>query len=448
MTGYRPRIGVAVIARPTFDVAYAEEMTAGAWSALDSLEADLIGAPDLLFDADAVRAAMQALAEKPLDLLLVVQATFSDATMTVELARAVDAPLALWSFPEPRTGGRLRLNTICGTNLAAHALGRAGIGFDYLHCAPDDPEAASEIMAMAVAGSVRRRLRGTRIGVIGRHPDGFDTCRYDDEALESLCGVSVETIDIGAFLASAAAVPDAETDAVHARVRNDLENLDEMDREPLRKSLKVYSAMRRLADERGFGGLAVRCWPEFFTGFGGAACGPMGMMTEEGTPCGCEADVYGTISSLILNWLGGRPAFNTDLVDVDVVDDTAVFWHCGQAPLSMADEEGPRRATIHSNRRMPLLAEFALKPGRVTIARLSQSKNEPRLIMGGGEMIRRPLVFSGTAGVVRFDKPVSEVLDRIMSEGLEHHVALAYGEHRPALRCLAAMLGIEAVEIT
>ena len=444
----KPRIGVAVIARPTFDVAYAEEMTAAAWAALDAQDADLIGTPELLFDADAVRAAMRALAEKPLDLLLVVQATFSDATMTVELARAIDAPLALWSFPEPRTGGRLRLNTICGTNLAAHALGRAGIGFDYLHRAPDDPEAAAGVLAMAAAGSVRRRLRGTRIGVIGRHPDGFDTCRYDDEALDSLCGVSVESVDIGAFLASAAAVPDAETDAVHARVRGDLENLDEMDRESLRKSLKVYSAMRRLADEKGYGGLAVRCWPEFFTEFGGAACGPMGMMTEEGIACGCEADVYGTISSLILNWLGGRPAFNTDLVDVDAADDTAVFWHCGQAPLSMADEEGPRRATIHSNRRMPLLAEFALKPGRVTIARLSQSKNEPRLIMGGGEMIRRPLAFSGTAGVVRFDIPVSEVLDRIMSVGLEHHVALAYGEHRPALRRLAAMLGIEAVEIT
>ena len=444
----KPRIGVAAIARPTFDVPYAEELAGKAWTALESLDAELIGRPDRLFDADAVRAAMPALEEQPLDLLLILQATFSDATMTVELARAVDAPLALWSFPEPRSGGRLRLNTICGSNLAAHALGRAGIGFDYLHRAPGDPEAAAEIMALAAAGSVRRRLRQTRIGVIGRHPDGFDTCRYDAGALASLCGVGVETIDIGDFLAAAGAVPDAETDAVYARVERDLGNLGEMDREPLLKSLKIYSALRRLASENGYGGLAVRCWPEFFTEFGGAACGPMGMMGEEGIPCGCEADVYGTISTLILQWLGGRPAFNADLVDVDADDDTAVFWHCGQAPLSMADEAGEKRATVHSNRRMPLLAEFALKPGRVTMARLSQSRNGTRLVMAGGEMLRRPLAFSGTAGVVRFDRPVSEVLDAIMGEGLEHHVSIAYGDHRPALRRLAAMLKIPAVEIT
>ncbi len=444
----KPRIGVAAIARPTFDVAYAEEVAEEAWATLQSLDAELIGAPDLLFDAAAVRTAMPGLVEKPLDLLLIVQATFSDATMTVELAKAVAAPLALWSFPEPRSGGRLRLNTICGANLAAHGLGRAGLDYNYLHRAAGDPEAAAEILALAAAGSVRRRLRHTRIAVIGEHPAGFDTCRYDAEALRALCGVSVDRIDIGDFFARAEEVPDDQTAAVHARVQADLGNLHEMDQEPLKKSLKVYSALRRLADENGYHGLAVRCWPEFFTEFGGAACGPMGMMGEEGVPCGCEADVFGTISSLILNWLGGRPAFNADLVDVDVADDTAVFWHCGQAPLSMADDQGPRRATIHSNRRMPLLAEFALKPGRVTIARLSQSKNAPRLVMGGGEMIRRPLAFSGTAGVVRFDRPVSEVLDAIMGEGLEHHIALAYGEHRPALRQLASMLGIQAVEIT
>jgi L-fucose isomerase-like protein len=444
----KPRIGVAVIARPTFDVPYAEEVAGKAWATLDSLDAELIGSRDLLFDADAVRAAMPGLGEKPLDLLLVLQATFSDATMTVELAKAIEAPLALWSFPEPRTGGRLRLNTICGTNLAAHALSRAGLNYSYLHRAADDPGAAAEISALAAAGGVRRRLRETSIAVIGARPAGFDTCRYDADALRALCGVTVDPIDIGDFFDRAREVPDDETDTVHARVQADLGNLDEMEQEPLRKSLKVYSAMRRLADENGYSGLAVRCWPEFFTEFGGAACGPMGMMGEEGVACGCEADVFGTISSLILNWLGGLPAFNTDLVDVDVADDTAVFWHCGQAPLSMADDQGPRRATVHSNRRMPLLAEFALKPGRITIARLSQSKNEVRLIMGGGEMIRRPLAFSGTAGVARFDKPVSEVLDAIMAEGLEHHVALAYGEHRPALRQLASMMGIPAVEIT
>ena len=142
----------------------------------------------------------------------------------------------------------------------------------------------------------------------------------------------------------------------------------------------------------------MRCWPEFFTELGGAACGPMGMMGEDGTPCGCEADVLGTLSTLILRWLSGAPAFNSDLVDVDAADDTAVFWHCGQAPVSMADPDGPKRATVHSNRKLPLLYEFAFKPGRITLARLSQSKNVVRLVIGGGEVLKRPISYSGTSG--------------------------------------------------
>ncbi|MBE0531811.1 MAG: L-fucose/L-arabinose isomerase family protein [Rhodospirillales bacterium] len=448
MTVLTPRIGLVVLARPQFDTAFAQETVDRAWRQLQGLEAEFIGTPDLLFDADAVKGRVADLTRRPLDLLLVLQATFTDAVMTVALADSVDAPLFLWSFPEPRTGGRLRLNAICGVNLAAHALGRAGRPYDYVNGDADDPAALAEIEATARAGAIRRKLAETRIGVVGQHPAGFDSCRYDPAGLQSLLGVSVEPIDLSAFFERARSVADGDIRAIRDRVASEISGLDGLDQDALAKSLRVYAALRRTADDGKFAGLAVRCWPEFFTELGGAACGPMGMMGEDGTPCGCEADVLGTISTLILRWLSDAPAFNSDLVDVDVTDDTAVFWHCGQAPVSMADPDGPRRATVHSNRRLPLLYEFAFKPGRITLARLSQSKNQLRLVVGGGEVLKRPLSFSGTSGVVRFDRPAREVMDAVIGEGLEHHMSLAYGDHRPALRRLARMLDIPALELT
>lgn len=444
----RLSIGVIAIGRPTFDVPYAESLLAEAMAALEGLDAEIVGSAELQFDAETVRANLGDLTEQPLDLLLVLQVTFTDATMTVELAKSVDAPLVLWSFPEPRSGGRLRLNGFCGINLAAHALGKAGQSFDYIHREAGAPEALDEIMALARAGYVKRRLTQTRIGVVGEHPAGFDTCSYDTAELRSRFGVKTQTLPIGDFIASAAAVDDADAKAVRARAAGDLGSLDDLDQESLHKSMKVYVALRDLADEENLQALAVRCWPEFFTDFGCAACGPMAFMNQDGTPCGCEADVFGALSSLVLQWTAGEPTFNTDLVDVNVEDDTAVFWHCGQAPISMADPESPIGPTIHSNRKLPLLNEFALKPGRVTLARLTQAKNEIRLVLGGAEILRAPPSFSGTSGVVRFDKPAGEVLDRIMREGLEHHTGLVYGEHRPALRQLASMLDLPVIELT
>ena len=441
-------IGIVALARPTFDVPYAEQVATSAWETLQGLDVNIAGSKDLLFDAPAVESAISTLQRQPLDLLLVMQVTFSDTTMTVKLADSIDAPVLLWSFPEPRSGGRLRLNSVCGINLAAHALARAGHTFSFLHRDADAKETLQVILDSAKAGKVKRELAETRIGVIGQHPQGFETCTYDTELLSSLFGVSIDFMELQALFKRARRISDAETDEVYARVQADLGNLEALEQEPLRKSLKIYSALRRLAIEKKYNGLAVRCWPEMFTEFGCAACGPMAMMNEEMIPCACEADVYGTISTLMLQGLNDAPAFMTDMVDFNPKDNSAVFWHCGLAPLSMADIEGPIRATIHSNRKLPFLNEFSLKPGRITIARLSQSKNTVRLVIGSGEMIRAPMSFSGTSGVVRFDRPVEEVLETIIMEGLEHHVSIAYGDCSEGLKKLAGMMNISILHIS
>ena len=59
---------------------------------------------------------------------------------------------------------------------------------------------------------------------------------------------------------------------------------------------------------------------------------------------------------------------------MDDRDNTTVFWHCGLAPISMAEKNTPS-ATVHSNRRKPLLHNFALKSGDITIFRVSKSEN-------------------------------------------------------------------------
>ncbi len=466
-----PKIGVVALGRPTFDVPFAEETTRRAFEALARLDVEIVGPQELLFDANSVREALPRLKAENVDLLLLLQVTFTDATMTVAIAEAVDAPILLWGFPETRTGGRLRLNSLCGVNLAAHALGKAGRECAYLFAAADDHSIAEQVealsrdfrstspsagqtpappdaSAMARAEDVQSHLRGTRIGRIGTHPDGFDTCVFDDEALAGLTGVTVDQIELGQLFGAAAKVPERNVAAIRNRAAKDLGSLDQLEQEPLDKSLRLYAGLKEIAESRGLSGLSVRCWPEMFTEYGCAACGPMAMLNEEKTPCACEADVYGNVTTLILQRLSGQQAIIADLVDMDPETDTGVLWHCGLAPVSMADPETKSKADIHSNRRKPLLNAFPLKPGRVTIARLSQAKGATKLVVGGGEMIRAPLSFSGTAGVIRFDRPVPEVLDTVIGAGLEHHFGFTYGDFRTELVAVAQRLGISVLALT
>jgi L-fucose isomerase-like protein len=464
--------GVAALARPTFDVPFAEAMKARAFAALDAAGIRTVGPRELLFDrAAAERAVGEIAAAGPIDLMLILQITFTDATMTVEIARGARVPLAIWAVPEPRAGGRLRLNAFCGLNLAAHALGRAGVAHGWLYADPGEsglskrlpalaepaklPGAQARVAASSNATAVDHhaaeralaKLSGGKVTVVGKHPDGFDTCEYDGALLQQLAGMKVETVQLGQLFDKARATDPRRVAAVRAKAAGELGGLDAVDQEQLDRSFRVFCALEDVQRETGASGLAVRCWPEMFTEYGCAACGPMAMMNGQRVPSACEADVNGSITQLLLQTLADEPAWMADLVDITPSDDTAVLWHCGLAPLSMRDPESEATATIHTNRKMPLLHQFPIKPGRITLARLSRSRNQPKLMIAGAEVVRAPMAFTGCSGTVRFDRPAGAVCERIMAEGLEHHFALAYGDHRPALRAVAERWKLPVLEL-
>jgi L-fucose isomerase-like protein len=443
------RIGFVPIARPTFDTALAAEATARARQHLVNAGWELSAPEEMVMDAEAAQAVAADLQEQPPDLLLVFQATFADATMTIAIAEAVEAPLLLWALPESPSGGRLRLNSLCGINLSAFSLKRSGRCFRYIYASPEDPTVLPQVETLARAGRALRLLRQARVGVIGQHPDGFDPCDYHAERLHTLLGVEVLSFDLPALFAKIKSQPAERVETRLASLNKTLINLAELDQKAVRGTLSTLEALSDLSEAESLNGIGLRCWPEFFTELGCAACGAMSLMSDNGVPCSCEADVNGTITQIMLQGVSGGPAFGTDLVAADAEDNTFIFWHCGLAPLSMADPSVQPRGTIHSNRKLPLLMEFPLKPGRVTIARLSESKGAGyRLVVGRGEMLARPNSFSGTSGVCRFDSPVEEVLDVIMGEGLEHHYSITYGDYFDSLLALTEMLQLPVVQLT
>ena len=459
------RLGILPLGRDTFDVPFAEAKLTAMLRALDATGHEILGPRGLLFDAETTRAAIDDLKVAGVDQVLILQVTFTDASMTVAAGGAFDQLLSIWAVPEPRTGGRLRLNAFCGLNLAGHALGLNDRAFSWIYCDPegDCAEALAEVLSgapyapketaaetpeateagLAVVGAVR----GKKIARIGAHPPGFDTCAYDAKVAHDLSGVTIDEMGLDALFDRARSVPAGQTQEVRAEVSQQLAGLEEVDSDQLDRSLNLGIALNDIRTTGGYDAFAIRCWPETFTEYGGAVCGPAAMLGEAKTPCACEADVYGALTQLILQEAAQSRVFLTDLVDIDIADGTGVLWHCGQAPISMCDPDAAPEATVHTNRRQPLLYQFPLKPGPVTILRISQSRNASKMVLGHGEMLKRPRAFTGTSGVIRFERNAAKVLNDIMSSGLEHHVAIAYGDHRDVLRGVAGALKLPLLEI-
>lgn len=449
------RIAFAPLARTTFDLQLANQVTQAARQSLVQAGMELTGPSELITDAAQAQAAAQALREESVDLLLIFQATFADSTMLRALSEEVNAPIFLWAVPEAHTGARLRLNSFCGINLAGHALTLQGVKYDYTFSAPGDEAGIEKVRVRAQAGRVLRKFREAQLGVVGEHPAGMDTCHLDSEFLHQKFGLQVQRIELEEVFRRARATGPAEIARVRSALSQKLHNLDELEQKPLDGTLSVYRTLNDICKERQLDGLAVRCWPEFFTDLGCAACGAMSMLTDEMTPCSCEADANGTVTQLMLQWLSEEQAFGSDVVSIDEQRDALILWHCGLAPLSMADPTVAPRGTIHSNRRVPLNMEFPLKPGKVTIARINRHPNsgaawqqhDYRLVIGSGEMLSAPPAFSGTTGALHFGRPVRHIIDTILREGLEHHISLTYGSYLPALLVIADLLDMPVVRL-
>ncbi len=459
------KLGILALGRATFDVPFAEQKLAAILAVLDASSHDIAGPRELLFDEDATNAAIGQLQAADIDHVLMLQVTFTDASTAVAVGAAFDQPLSIWAVPEPRLGGRLRLNAFCGLNLASHALALNGRQFGWLYANPDQNiagdladmlagkrqsgkmDASAPPPANAAGTRIAKAVKGRRIARIGEHPVGFDTCAYDAGTVQALAGVKVDALTLDDLFDSARAVDGTRAQALRSVAETQLTGLDEVAPDQLDRSLRLKAGLDDLRARGGYDAFAIRCWPETFTEYGGAVCGPAAMMGEARVPCACEADVYGALTQLILQEAAGEPVFLTDLVDMDGDDDTGVVWHCGQAPLSMCDPQVQATATTHTNRKQPLLYQFPLKPGPVTFMRISQGFNQPKMVLAHGQMLRRPMAFTGTSGTVRFERRADTVLSDVIASGLEHHMALAYGDHRDALRGAAGALGLPILEL-
>lgn len=473
------KIGVLPFARATFDVEFARQKSTAMFAQLERAarrgNLEIVGPRAMLFDQDS---AMRALRAMPaVDQLLVLQLTFTDADAVAAVAGEFAGPLGIWAPPEPRIGGRLRLNAFCGLNLASYALGLHGRDFSYLYADPAAPAVAADLdellagrraagrldaapadptdpAAESAAGAlVARALAGKRIARVGAHPPGFHTCAYSAARVKALTGVTVDEFGVDELFDAARAAPAASV-ADARRIADDAlhgNGLDALDQPQLERSLRLKAGLDALRARGGYDAFAVRCWPETFTEYGGAVCAPVSMLGEAKIPCACEADVYGALTQMLVQTATDAPVFLSDLVDIDAADDSGVIWHCGQAPISMRDPdpapgESPV-ATIHTNRKMPLLYQFALKPGAMTFARISQARNEPKFVIGACEALKRPLAFTGTSGVVRFARGAARVLRDLIDARIEHHMVYAYGDHRAKLRAAAGALELPVLEL-
>jgi L-fucose isomerase-like protein len=400
-------------------------------------------------------------------------ASFSDASPAVELLGSVKGPVLGWSMREPgEVGERLKLNSMCGVNLAAHALMDAGQSIRHIHGNADEahvrqaiayalagklPEAktptniSAERAPQDVADKAFAWLKGKKVGAVGEAPVGFTPCLFDGPKLNSLFGLDVRQISIDNAFERISAVEPARADKAYAAALADQPSLGDVNVEQAKKVYGVEVALDDWREEDALDAIAIRCWPEFPTDLGACICSSLGRLSDRGTVTTCERDVLGAVTMLVCEALGSDENYLVDIVDLVEDEGLLRLWHCGSAATKLAAD--PKSATqyIHCNRKLGVAGNFPLKTGPVTLFRIDRDVDPSnstglRMVVSRGESIPAPNHFQGNTATVRTEPDAAVLVNGIVTGGYPHHLVISWIDVRPGIRKMADMLGIPLTE--
>lgn len=412
--------------------------------------------------AQAVEAARRLTAEGA-DLVVLQSASFAMGDV-VEPFADQGHRLCLWAPDEPRRSGPIPLNGFVSMHLHAGVLRRwardRGIPFKWLFGDEGHPwfEDRLAITLDAVRGLAS--LEGARVGLVGGVAPSFLNVVADPRILHDGLDVDVTSFELADVIATAESILAADDpsplDSVVADLHDAARGRVDVDEDALRRNAAVYASLRRLAGEHHLDALAVSDWPVFQERMGLHPGLAFSWLDEhDGIPVASEGDVGGALSMLLARGVSGEPAMLLDVNDVDLEHDALLTWHCGGSPLAIADERGVRWTPHTTLARPPAppmgtVADLQFRHGPVTLLRVAA--DGARLFVVDAAVVPTPHPgFDGSRGWVSGFRDANgaigagDVVQTLIHEGVEHHLALVQGHHAASLREAAAWLRADTI---
>ena len=412
----------------------------------------VIGGEKMIEDEASATAELEKAREERADLVVAHLLSFALGVVVPRFARALHTPVVLWSIPEPPpNGGRLRANSFCAANMNSHILYKLYVPYFNVHGDISDPVTAQQLERAVKVTRTLALLRDFRIGSIGGRVPGFFTSDYDEMLLRNKIGPEVIPLTALEAVTLAKNMRQDKIDEAKKILLNDavLHASDAPAGPQFEKSAALFAAIREMMDKNMLGAVTLRCWPEVIADemFGITLCSTIGHLNNHGSLAVCEGDVYAAVMLTALRELSGENPFFCDLIKLD--GDFAVAWHCGAAPCSLCKAgfkpEIRRSSTVGGGGVKGCVCEFPLKPGRVTFARLGETRDGStfRLLVATGEGLDTDLFVRGNPLKVKFDAGCDALRSELLNNGWEHHFSMTYGDLTEELLALGRAWNIE-----
>ncbi len=432
-------IGLVCLLRKTFDYETAYKLfleRSGKLKEDDSVSYVIY--PRMVIEESEAKEAGAFFLKEKVDAIILVSATFHLGSLALIISEIVKKPLLLQGYNElPYDGGKIRLNAVCGVNLDASNLYKAGVKDYIVYVGDTIDEDWIKAIKMKVA------IENGHIGLVGYHAEGFYNVGVDELHLYKELGVLISHYELSDFFSGEAAEEDIKKERENLLSIFDCHKLNDFQINQVAKLIVNASAFMK---ERALDVVAIRCWPEFAKNYGVSPCAMMSVLQSRGILLACEGDVEAAISMLAVRAAGEATPFMADLSQVNYEENYALLWHDGVAPCSLWDHRSNRSLETYFAGGKGVTADFVLKSGDISILRIDTAKGATRLYYEEGKAIDMNKDLSGTYAKVIFDRKVNEVVDTVAYSGVAHHVIMGYVQYKKAVRYLARIKGWELID--
>lgn len=198
---------------------------------------------------------------------------------------------------------------------------------------------AERIHTLAKVSAAMDKLKGSRLGIIGRPSDWLIASKTDRPAIAQKLGITLVDIPISDVVSE---YRKANLSALSHEAEEAVSNFENTAPESLKKyaegALKIYVALKNIITRHNLSGLTLRCF-DLLDSLGNTGCLALAILNAEGIPAGCEGDVPALVSMAIGNALTGVSGFQANPSRIDPENGEILFAHC-TIPLNMVKRYG------------------------------------------------------------------------------------------------------------
>jgi L-fucose isomerase-like protein len=432
-------IGLVCLARKTFDFETAAQIYSNMiedLSIIENVTWEII--PELIIEVSEAQEAAQDLASREIDALVCISGTFALGNLILELNKVIQKPILLWALEElPYDGGKIRLNSVCGVNLNASNLYKSGVTNYTINIGRKIDQDWID------AVRVIKTLFTSHIAIIGYRAKGFFNLDVDELNLYKELGILVdhyelqEVFDFG--------TSDSEINKRLVQLKQTFD-LGEISTEQAHFVAELIVKFDNFISTHDIDALAIRCWPEFADKFGISPCAAMSVLQSEHKILTCEGDVLGAISMLAHKAIGASYPFIADFSQVDFKEDFALLWHCGVASCNLSDGKCIKSLDSYFAGGKGVTADFVMKDGDISILRFDYALGSYRIFLQKATGLPMEKLLKGTYVKVKFDNGVKNVLQKIIDNGIAHHISVVYGDFIKPFEIFANIKGWEIIQ--